>query len=334
MTRSKIQWTDMVWNPTVGCTRISAGCDSCYAIGQAARGMSPQHRGLTKIRSASADRPGPDWTGEVRLVPEMLARPLSWRKPRRVFVDSMSDLFHAGVPFEYIADVFGVMAATPQHTYLLLTKRPERAREFFAWIDVERGTAARAQLLVWSMANRLVKMPTSGPDVAWPLRNVHLGVSAEDQATAEKRIPVLLDLPAAIRWVSYEPALGAADFRPWLPERAELGFVGPELRAKRFTEGPVMLRRGARLDWIVVGGESGPHAREFDIRWARRAVEQCRAAGVPVFVKQLGARPYDGHLGSRGAIHLDDRKGGDMGEWKLHGLEDLCVREYPPSETP
>jgi protein gp37 len=324
-----IEWTDETWNPVVGCSRVSAGCDHCYAMGVAHRGMSPQHRGLTKLRPKDASRPGVDWTGEVRPVASMLEKPLHWRKPRRVFVNSMSDLFHAQVPFEYIAAVFGVMAATPKHTYQVLTKRPERAREFFAWMTAQPRKwpgETDAAIAVRSAESHVGAL---GAEDVWPLRNVHLGVSVEDQATADERIPVLLQLPAAVRWVSYEPALGAVDFNAiQIPgEREGLRFSSIErAHDARFGSSDVL------LDWIVVGGESGPGARPFDLAWARKTVEDCRGVDVPVFVKQLGARPYyrnDDYASDpddRGSIRdlvLADRKGGNWDEWPA----ELRVRE-------
>jgi protein gp37 len=311
-----IQWCDETWNPLVGCTRVSAGCDHCYAIGVAARQMSPQHRGLTKLRPRDAKRPGPDWTGEVRTVPAKLAEPLHWRKPRRVFVNSMSDLFHAQVPFEFIAAVFGVMAACPQHTFLVLTKRPERAREFFAWVDEQLSagdsyyTAVLGRVLsaadghlsndAWDAVLERTGFERSLPECEpWPLPNVHLGTSVEDQATADARIPELLCCPAGLHWVSAEPLLDHVDLCL-----------------------DILPKSGPHIEWVVVGGESGPGARAFDIAWARSIVEQCRERGVPVFVKQLGAMPI-GDIAVE--CRLLDRKGGDMDEWPA----DLRVREVP-----
>jgi protein gp37 len=316
-----IEWTDETWNPVVGCSRVSAGCDHCYAMGVAHRGMSPQHRGLTKLRPNDASRPGVDWTGEVRPVASMLEKPFHWRKPRRVFVNSMSDLFHAQVPFEFIAAVFGVMAATPKHTYQVLTKRPERAREFFAWYEGESGAGADAHAALFAAREIIERDGVACNELIFddppefPLRNVHLGVSVEDQATADERIPVLLQLPAAVRWVSYEPALGRVDF-VGIGDGGEIGATYDALRGG-MTGSDV---GGPRLDWIVVGGESGQNARPFDLAWARITIAACRAAGVPVFVKQLGAVPIGDIAGE---CRLSDGKGGDWDEWPA----DLRVRE-------
>lgn len=332
---TSIEWTDRVWNPTVGCSRVSAGCDHCYAMIVAHRGLSPDHRGLTKLRPRDHARPGVDWTGEVRTLPERLSVPLRWRKPSRVFVDSMSDLFHPSVPFDFIAAVFGVMAATPHHTYQVLTKRPERAREFFVWLEwrvhdtsmpgsLMRTTEwARREGICYALdehAKVHVKELRDGAirwaGGAWPLPNVWLGTSVEDQATADARVPELLQCPAALRFVSYEPALGPVDFR------------------RVMAHGTLAPRRGHEsLRWIIVGGESGNGARSFDIAWARNVIEQARGTGCRVFVKQLGADPRQ-HVAPTGApddggdmiaLDLVDPKGGNPDEWP----EDLRVREMP-----
>jgi protein gp37 len=334
---STIEWTDETWNPVVGCSRVSAGCDHCYAMGAAHRKMSPAHHGLTKLRPKDASRPGVDWTGTVRTLPLVLWKPLRWRKPRRIFVNSMSDLFHEAVPMEFIAAVFGVMLMASHHTYQVLTKRDPR--RFFAWLQAESVRfEKRCKALAHANGDRISPDPrvmlcvdaaedagVISPDLAivtkagdaWPPRSVWLGTSVEDQATANERIPRLLDVDAALHFVSYEPALGPVDFA--------------EANVKRHIGRP-------QLGWVIVGGESGPGARPFDIAWARRTVADCKRAGVPVFVKQLGERPHEGDFAKlvggvwtwaeRGSpyVHTQvDRKGGDMAEWPA----DLRVREMP-----
>lgn len=285
---TKIQWTDEVWNPVVGCARVSPGCANCYAERVAHRGLTKHHRGLTVVGNH-----GPRWTGEARFVPEAQWKPLHWRKPRRVFVNSMSDLFHDDITFEQIAAVFGVMAATPHLTYQVLTKRPARMLEFMRWI---------------------------GRATEWPLPNVWLGVSVEDQRRADERIPLLLECPAAVRFLSVEPMLEAIDLRRWTNDEHGRRHIGAP----------------AGIGWVIVGGESGPGARPCSLGWIRSVVEQCGAAGVPVFVKQLGADvrgPWgnrkNGQPWSEDYIHLKhniiDRKGGDPSEWP----EDLRVQEFP-----
>lgn len=362
---TSIEWTrgddgskGETWNPVVGCTVLSAGCTNCYAMGVAHRGMRPEHRGLTVLRGHGK---GPRWNGTVRFLPERLQEPFSWRKPRRVFVNSMSDLFHEGVTDEQIASVFGVMAGTPKHTYQILTKRLERARAFLSRC---------APALGWITHNGNDPISFGGDGVivgndnAWPLPNVWLGASVEDQATADERIPVLLETPAAIRWVSYEPALGPVNFADIALAGAPGGRILKPLVG--LTWGPTergytVIAKGAHLDWIVVGGESGPRARPFDVAWAASTIAQCRAAGVPVFCKQLGANVRtrnddnftidedppdedfpgwpshlaneervepigrDAYQGAPVRVRLRDRKGGDMSEWRT----DLRVRQFP-----
>lgn len=337
--RSRSGRKGATWQPVIGCSRVDERCDNCYAMSTVHRGMSPQHKGLTKLRGKDASRPGPDWNGTVRLQPEKLSEPLRWTLSRRIFVCSLADLFHEKVPFEYIAAVFGVMAACPKHTFLVLTKRPKRARAFFAWLQGHRDETTY-DVIVPQAASHVGgdlwdrTLARTGLDAAlsecepWPLPNVQLGVSVSDQRTAEMDIPELLECPAAVHWVSYEPALGPVDFQPWLPERAELGFVGPELRAKGYDEGPILLHRGNKLQWIVIGGESGGRARPFELQWARDVIEAADGL-ADVFVKQLGSKPRD----RLHEIKLADSKGGDMQEWHRVGLRELCVREFPESPS-
>ena len=285
---SAIQWTEATWNPLVGCSRVSEGCRHCYAERTAYRLAAMGNKNYAAVVKETK----PAWNGTIGFVPSALELPLRWKKPRRIFVNSMSDLFHEKVQYEWIDEIFAVMGQCPQHVFQVLTKRPERMQRYLADFDT-------------------------------PLPNVWIGVSVEDQETADERIPILLNSKAAVRWVSYEPALGLASF------------FGPD--------SPTWNRDGG-LDWIVVGGESGPDARPFDLAWARQTIAQCRAGGVPVFMKQLGARPWWDGIGPPPAEHvylapatkfngqvgwdldcLRDRWGGTMEEWPV----DLRVREYP-----
>lgn len=290
--RTGIAWTDCTWNPVRGCSRVSEGCRNCYAEKIAARFCGePESPFYTFARQSPAR-----WTGKVELVPDKLEEPLHWRKPRRVFVNSMSDLFHEKLSNEDIASVFGVMAACPHLTFQVLTKRPDRMRAWSAaapWGGVAPG--GPADECVISAGVRMGREAFQVPVVPWPLPNVWLGVSVEDQAAADARIPILLDTPAAVRFVSYEPALGEVSFDRggWLRpsysscqqgDRPEIAAIAKAVAAKGGWVG---------LDWVIVGGESGPKARPFDVAWARSVVEQCRAAGVPCFVKQLGANTRD-----------------------------------------
>jgi protein gp37 len=314
---SKIQWTDATWNPVRGCVKVSAGCKNCYAetFAERFRGVlgHPYEQGF-----------------DLRLVPEKLEEPLRWKKPRRVFVNSMSDLFQVGVPDAFIDQTFAVMAQTSRHTYQILTKRSERlcsySRAMAALDPKDRAMRVIRSMYAGHPAERLavggMTRENTG-DFPWPLPNVWLGVSVENQHFADERIPLLLQTPAAVRFISAEPLLEAVRLRNWL---------------KMFRNDHVVDPTGVAyqsLDWVIVGGESGPGARPFDLAWCRSIVEQCQADDVPVFVKQLGANAQDadgamhGRYSAGGIKHdfpkLVDRKGGDMEEWPL----DLRVREFP-----
>lgn len=326
---SNIEWTDETWNVTRGCTRVSAGCDNCYAVTMTHRLASMPH---TRDRYGSLtvlnNRGERHFNGTVRVDEDALRKPLSWRKPRRVFVNSMSDLFHPSVPYEFIDRVFAVMSMATQHTFQVLTKRPERMAEYLARVGTEntRGerlysTMDRVALCLRRMAERgAISSLTSvvgGAYVArnWPLPNVWLGTSVESEYQYE-RIEHLRRCPAAVRFLSCEPLLGPLEHLP--------------------LDG---------IDWVIVGGESGPGARPCNVDWVRSIIEQCRAAGVACFVKQLGRRPYDQiecddwpsewgggvelRMGEPAPAHQTywtlDTKGGDIDEWP----EDLRVREYP-----
>ena len=286
---SKIEWTDETWNCIRGCTVLSKGCTNCYAMKQARRfsGEGMPYEGLTKLTNG-----GPVWTGEVRLVPELLEQPLRWRKPRRIFVNSMSDLFHEDVPFEFIASVFAIMGVTTRHTYQILTKRPERMLEFFEWAlqaQDDDGTWYRLcgpdeiytggrifdhwpKHIEWYGANQNRGSGYDNCGPLFPYENVWLGTSIEDQPTADERISLLLQAPAAVYFVSYEPALASVDFRPYMPNELWNDVPG-------WNENP-------NLDWIIAGSESGPRARAAEWSWFRSVKDQCVAAGVPFFFKQ------------------------------------------------
>lgn len=229
MGKTGIEWATDVWNPVTGCTKVSQGCRNCYAERIAERFWGER---------AFAD---------VRCHPERLSEPLKWRKPRRVFVNSMSDLFHPAVPRAFIHQVFDRMAITPMHTYLILTKRPGSMLEYFGVHDLVGGG------------------PLGSTFPVWPLPNVWLGVSVEDQKTAEERIPLLLEAPAAVHFVSCEPLLGPVKLARWF-----FPLSGP------------------RLDWVICGGESGPGARPMHPDWARWLRDQCQDAEIPYFFKQWG----------------------------------------------
>jgi protein gp37 len=363
-----IQWTHVPgyigasWNPTTGCSRVSPGCEHCYAfelhdqrhkanrdaarallIGSDELAREPGETDAQLARRAGYKLPvAPQYDvpfSTVQLLDERrLTEPLRARKPRCYFVDSMADLFHEDVPAEFIDRVFAVMSLSPQHLFLILTKRPERIN---AYIGDDRREE-RISDVIWDVP---WKMPSevrvaAGRDRVyggWPLPNVWLGVSVEDQQRADERIPLLLDTPAAVRFLSCEPLLGPVDLMrvPYL--------------VSRYLEPPY----DDRIDWVIVGGESGRHARPMDIAWVRSLLEQCRRAGVPFFMKQMGSRPMlpitaagqdewiaganKGTWSTRSfarakdgarlgfALKLRHSHGGNPEEWP----EDLRVREWP-----
>lgn len=284
---TSIEWTDKTWNPVRGCSRVSEGCRNCYAERVAGRFSGPgqPYEGLVTVSSrhpqtgAATTGVRPKWTGEVRFVPEHLADPLRWRKPRRVFVNSMSDLFHEKLSDQDIEGVFAVMALAQRHTFQILTKRPERMRDWFSSRTGPRAMNVRGRAFT-----------DHGRDscTTWPLPNVWLGVSVEDQGTADERIPLLLDTPAAVRFVSYEPALGPVDFRSYL------GACNCSVECE---EGAGMHAGSCpatrpRIDWVIAGSESGPGARPAELQWFRDARDQCAAAGVSFFFKQWVGDKY------------------------------------------
>jgi len=256
MATTSIEWTrgadgspGMVWNPTTGCDRVSSGCDHCYAMTMAKRlkGM-----GSAKYQTDGDPRTSGPGFG-VAVHNDALTIPLRIRKPRRIFVNSMSDLFHDGVPDDYIAQVFAVMAAAPQHTFQILTKRHARMRSLLT-NDTFRESVF--------LANNLDQGDILGD--RWPLPNCWLGVSVENQQWADIRVPALLNTPAVVRWISAEPLLGPVHL------------LNPWLTATR------------RLDWVVTGGESGPGARPAHPDWFRSLRDQCVTASVPFLFKQWG----------------------------------------------
>ena len=349
-----IEWTDATWNPLrarvlnpirtetegqieVGwhCERVSPGCQHCYAetINEKRFGTGlPYNRKSRDMVSVELDE-------------KALLQPLHWRRPRKVFVCSMTDLFGEWVPDEVIDRVFAVMALSPQHTFQVLTKRPERMRAYVAdrgkhgfeysaagrIVDVIIDDKSPAFSLIHGDPSYVVKYfdwEHQEGEPWWPLPNVGLGTSVEDQPRANERIGHLLATPAAVRFLSCEPLLGAVDLAhiDTMDPDEDPGFsalvCGPD------DEGTI----DTVIDWVIVGGESGPGARPCDIGWIRGIVGQCQAAGTAVFVKQLGAKPFTSNAGLPWAdehpvtwYRYKDRKGGDMAEWP----KDLRVREFP-----
>ena len=337
--RSPIEWLrgpdgrqGATWNPIVGCSVVSPGCTNCYAMRLAGTRMKthPSRAGLTKDSKA-----GPVWTGEVRFMEQWLAQPLRWAKPRMIFVCAHADLFHENVPDEWIDRVFAVMALCPQHTFQVLTKRPERMREYLSRNDVsllDRWSKAFGPGTFRMSSHELMARlsPFTTPEhralyhaayPVFPLPNVWLGVSVEDQRRADERIPILLDTPAAIRWISAEPLLGPVRLdkiggttclahagaccgdRPWTDA---LRGIQACSRAGAYSF-PMRDQMPRGLDWVVAGGESGPGARPMHPGWARSLRDQCAAVGVPFLFKQWGewapAEDYPSEIQEQYDVH-------------------------------
>lgn len=285
MAKTSIEWATRVWNPTLGCDRVSAGCNSCYAIRFARRFDVPGGRfeGLTKV----GDDGRLDWTGKIALHPERLDAPLRWRVPERVFVDSMSDLFHAEVPTDFIAEVFAVMAQAKRHTFQVLTKRPQRMKRlltsfgFRAQVDEACKWAALGPTAMRGL--------DANAAASWPLPNVWMGVSVENQEAAY-RINFLEQTPATVRFLSCEPLIGPLDLGQWLRCCPSCG--SPRSDRMGDSCGYCQAYPGvvAPIHWVIAGGESGPGFRPLNVDWVRALRDQCEAAGVPFFFKQVGGR--------------------------------------------
>ncbi len=311
--KTKIAWTEATWNPVSGCSKVSEGCRFCYA-----------ERDWPRLSANPKSRYAGRRFTDVRCHEEMLDQPLRWKRPRKIFVNSMSDLFHPEVPDEFIDRVFATMGnvycSMPEcHIFQVLTKRPERMSAYLNDLRTEH----RVTMAMKAMG---LGLPGENASPDWPLPNVWLGVSVEDQKAADERIPILLETPSALRWVSIEPMIG-----PIVLEDVPVGMLGP-LRWKGCPEDL------PKLDWIVVGGESGPQARPVLREWIDSIVAECREADVPIFVKQLGAAYADSRGCLVGALYprpendsaivrLSNISGADMKEWP----ESLRVREWPAS---
>lgn len=274
MSGTKIEWTDETWNPVTGCRKVSEGCRNCYAESMAKRleaMKSPRYLGLT-------DENG--WTGKINLHHKSLDQPIRWKRPRNIFVNSMSDLFHEDVPDHFIELVFAAMAQAPWHTFQVLTKRPKRMLRWFNSKDRHLGVTR-------CFKNFVEYEKPVGP---WPLPNVWLGVSVEDQKSADERIPLLLKTPAAVRFLSMEPLLERVNLCAVRDDSTRVSMWHPKATPM------------ADLDWVIVGGESGPKARPMHPDWVRTVRDQCQAAEVPFFFKQWGewevASRVNGHHGS------------------------------------
>lgn len=304
MSTTSIEWTEHTWNCLAGCEAVSPGCTNCYAATMTRR---LEAMGQADYSGLTTDK---HFNGVVRCLPHKLDIPLKRRKPTTYFVNSMSDLFHEDVPHHFISRVFGVMASCPQHTFQILTKRAERM-----CFEVQAIYESPKEHNWWP------PQWWHRRDVA-PLPNVWLGVSTEDQKRADERIPWLLKTPAAVRFLSCEPLLGPIQLRTDAIRKAsgancdQLGYP--------------------MIDWVIVGGESGHGARPMQLEWAQSLVDQCEAAVIACFVKQLGsnAQTWDAYADGLGGVTggggitrygTADKKGGDPAEWP----EDLRVRQMP-----
>lgn len=277
-----IEWTDATWNPVVGCSIVSPGCTNCYAMAMAARieKMNPgsHYDGTTKRVNGNAV-----WTGKVSLAPDhILTQPLRWKKPRRIFVNSMGDLFHEAVSDEWIDKIFAVMALCPQHTFQVLTKRSKRMREY---LQDMHPSSSRVIAIRHATAPFVALADDQSRPYRFPLPNVWLGVSTEDQTRADERLGDLFEIPAAVRFISYEPAIGRFDLCEqlgmwWNSTIGTWESTGDAINRDKWGK--------KKLDWLICGGESGPDARPMHPDWARSIRDQCAAAGVPFFFKQWG----------------------------------------------
>jgi len=271
--KTGIEWTDATWNPTTGCDKVSPGCDHCYAMT-----LAPRLKAMGSPRYQNDGNPKTSGPGfGFTMHPDALDQPLRWKRPRRIFVNSMSDLFHSDMKVAFLADVFAVMALAEQHTFQVLTKRPGRMA------TILKAPAFR-YAVAESAARRVDEPPfdpcptfdriADGP--GWPLPNVWLGTSLEDQKRADLRLAALFDTPAAVRFLSCEPLLGPVHLQQALNgDRAGWRHV-------------------SALDWVIVGGESGPGARPMRVEWARSLRDECAAAGVAFHFKQWGSHDEHG----------------------------------------
>ncbi|MFJ2719427.1 phage Gp37/Gp68 family protein [Streptomyces sp. NPDC087437] len=325
MTTTKIEWADRVWNPVTGCTKVSPGCDNCYA-----ENIARRFAGSKAFPEGFA----------VTLHEDRLNQPFRWKKSARVFVNSMSDLFHDSVPDLLITQVFDVMEArlNARHTFLILTKRHARMRSFIqARQKAKQEYAAKFDDCPTEAMRDSPAALDARARAAKPPANIWLGVSVENQKWADVRIPALLETPAAVRFLSCEPLLGPVDVHEYLVERRDV--TDPHADAP---DGAVVdgiersgdtWHRRERLHWLIVGGESGPKARPMHPDWARSLRDQCDRAQVPFFFKQhgeyasavveddpayAGGRAYDSPLGGRSSATL--RKRGPSGTFRGGGI--------------
>lgn len=339
MGESSIEWTDRTWTPVVGCDPVSPACANCYAAMMASRLATMEktrakYEGLA-VRAGGTAR----WTGVVRCDEAALMEPLKHKKPTRYFVTSMGDLFHKDVPDAFLDRVFAIMALCPQHTFMVLTKRAERMRDYCRSLgrhhEIDRVSLAMKRVHAETGCGGNGAWYTFG-DVGWHFKNIWLGVTAEDQATADERIPHLLATPAARRFVSCEPLLGPVDLTH-IPGRTVEHDGITEHWADALTgafgdaDNGIVEGVGPRLDLVIVGGESGPKARPMHPDWARGLRDQCKAAGTAFFFKQWGEwapealamrecwQPNQWHeWGNAAAIRVGKKAAGRLLDGRVH----------------
>jgi protein gp37 len=329
--KTGISWTDATWNPVRGCSRVSEGCRNCYAERVAARfsGRGQPYEGLIKhvrTKASPASRmleSGREarWNGVVRLIPEHLADPLRWKKPRRVFVNSMSDLFHESLTDDQIDQVFAVMALARHHTFQVLTKRAKRMRAYITTPDRHEA---------WSRHIKTRSRVIGGVEAGWWPRfaqHIWLGVSVENQAAADERIPELLATPASVRFLSCEPLIGDVEIARWMKvhKRWQSKDTLPDGRAPAYPlaswhmQALVAADWRCPIDWVIAGCESGPGARPCSVDWLRSLRDQCAAARVPFFLKQAV---------EESGLELDDLcdECGERERWFVYGPNDTSIR--------
>ncbi len=309
--KTGISWTDATWAPARGCSRISEGCRNCYAERIAARFSGPGQafHGFAQVVAPRdlLDRTGGrhnGWTRKVEFQPSQLAVPLHWKKPRRIFCSSMTDIFHEELSNEQVAAIFGVMAACPQHTFQVLTKRAKRMREWFEWIAKQDGGGFETAVLHVEAGphiedaigdpndqygdDRATKACEVLLDAGWPLRNVWIGVSVENQEAADERIPELLRTPAAVRFLSCEPLIGPVNLRRVRPSPMPIDSLTGGWGVD--SNNDAHHKQDGRIGWVVAGCESGPGARVCEVEWLRSLRAQCSDTGTAFFLKQAVAK--------------------------------------------
>lgn len=282
----KIQWLNIpgykgeTWNPLLGCMKVSEGCKNCYAEKQAFRIAHMGNEGYKKVTNF----PDKGWNGETEIVADSFYKPLQWKRPRVIFVCSMGDLFFSKHEELEIDKVFAIAALCPQHIFIILTKRPKQMAAYF--------NIGNEELIgKWEEGSYEIGIADKNDDIdapavfiynrthrQWPLKNIWLGVSAENQKQADIRIKFLLETPAVVHGVSIEPMLGSLNLIPHINlEKENSPHPGGDVRS---TEGG--------LDWVICGGESGHKARPTHPDWVRSIRDQCKAANTPFFFKQWG----------------------------------------------